>query len=106
MECFRKKNQRIFFLNRHLPINLEGKVFNYCVLPAMTYGCQTRSLTKAFVKKLETSLRTTERQLLTVKLKDRICNTIIRLQTRVTDIVQYVTNAKWKWAGHIVQMRR
>ena len=24
---------------------------------------------------------------------------------RVTDVVQYVTNTKWKWAGHIDRMK-
>ena len=43
--------------------------------------------------------------MLNVKLKDRIRNNIIRQRTRVTDIVQYVTNAKWKWAGHIARMK-
>ena len=34
--------------------------------------------------------------MLNVKLKDRIHNTIMRQRTRVKDLVQYVTNAKWK----------
>ena len=38
-------------LDRYLPMSLKRKVFNQCVLPAMTYGCQTWSLTKALVKK-------------------------------------------------------
>ena len=46
-----------------------------------------------------------ERKMLNVKLKDRIRNTIIRLPTRMIDIVQYVTNTKWKWAGHITGMK-
>ena len=71
----------------------------------MTYGCQTRSLTKALVKKLETSQRAMERKMLIVKLKDRIRYTIIRQRTRVTDIVQYVINTKWKWAGHIARVK-
>ena len=37
-----------------------------------------------------------ERKMLNVKLKNRICKTIIRQRTRETDIVQYVTNTKWK----------
>ena len=74
-------------------------------LPAMAYGCQTWSATKALVKKLETSQRAMERKLLNVKLKDRIRITIIRQRTRVTDIVQYVTNTKLKWAGHIARMK-
>ena len=38
---------REIFLDRHLPMSLKRKVFNQCVLPAMTHGCQTWSLTKA-----------------------------------------------------------
>ena len=45
------------------------------------------------------------RGMLNVKLKDRIRNTTIRQRTRVTDIVQYVTSTKWKWAGHIARMK-
>ena len=45
---------REIFLDRHLPTSLKRKVVNQCILPAMTYGCQARSLTKALVKKLET----------------------------------------------------
>ena len=96
---------REIFLDRHLLMSLKRKVFNQCVLPAMTYGCQTWSLTKASVKNLETSQRAMERRMLNVKLKDRIRNTTIRQRTRVTDIVQHVTNTKWKWAGHIARMK-
>ena len=96
---------REIFLDRHLPMSLERKVFNQCALPEITYGCQTWSLTKALAKKLKTSQRAMERRMLNVKLEDRIRNTTIRQRTRVTDIVQYVTNTKWKWAGHIARMK-
>ena len=43
--------------------------------------------------------------MLNAKLEDRIHNTTIRQRTRVTDIVQYVINTKWKWAGHIARMK-
>ena len=43
--------------------------------------------------------------MLHAKLKDRIRNTIIKQITRVTGIVQYVTNAKWKWAGRVAQVK-
>ena len=32
---------RELFLDRHLPMSLNRKVFSQCILPAMTYGCQT-----------------------------------------------------------------
>ena len=46
---------REIFLDRHFPMSLKRKVFNQCVFPAITYGCQTWSLAKALVKKLEIS---------------------------------------------------
>ena len=36
------------------------------------------------------------KKMLDIKSKNRIRNTIIRQGTRVTDIVDHVTNAKWK----------
>ena len=86
-------------------MSLKRKMFNQCFLPAMTYGCQTWSLTKALVKKLETSQWAMKRKMLNVKLKDKIRNTIIRQRSRVTGIVQQVTNTKWKWAGHVTRMK-
>ena len=83
--CFGKYGE--VFLDSHLPTCLKRKVFNQGVLPAITYGCQTWSLTKALVKKLETSQAAMGRKMLNDKLKDRIRNTIIRQRTRVTDIV-------------------
>ena len=43
-----------------------------------------------------------ERKMLNVK---SVRNTIIRQRTIVIDIVQYETNTKWKWAGHIARMK-
>ena len=86
-------------------MSLKRKVFNHCVLPAMTYGCQTWSLTKTLIQKPETSQRAVERRMRNVKLKERIRNTISRQRTRVTNVVQYVTNTEWKWAGYIARMK-
>ena len=46
-----------------------------------------------------------ERKMRRAKLKVGIRHTMVRQRTRVTDIVQYVTNTKWKWAGHITRMK-
>ena len=82
---------RDIFLNRHLPVSLQGKAFNQCDFPTVTYGCQAWSLTKQLVpkkiKKLETSQRAMERKMLNVKLKDRTRDTIVRQRTRITNIV-------------------
>ena len=71
----------------------------------MSYQQWHMHTTKALVKKLETRQRAMEMKMLTDKLKDRIRNNIFRQRTRVTDIIQDVTNTKWKSAGHIARMK-
>ena len=92
---------REIFLDRNLPMWLKRKVFHQCVLPTMTYGWQTWSLSKALVKKLEICKRVMKRKMVNVKLKRRIKNTINRQRTRVIDIVEHVTNMKWKWVARL-----
>ena len=95
---------REIFLDRHLPVSLKRKVFNQC-LTGNDIWMPNMVSHKSISKKLETSQRGMERKMLNVKLKDRIRNTTLRQRTRVTDIAQYVTNTKWKWAGHIARMK-
>ena len=40
-----KKNKEIL-QDKQLPISLKKQVMDQCILPAMTYGCQTWSLNK------------------------------------------------------------
>ncbi|CAH2258529.1 jg12369 [Pararge aegeria aegeria] len=70
-----------------IPQCLKTKVFEQCVLPVMTYGSETWSLTMG----LRTRLRVTHVE--------------IRRRTRVTDIAQRVAKLKWQWAGNIVRRR-
>ena len=40
--------------DRQLPISLKKQIMDQCVLPTMTYGCQTWSLNKQMTNKLRT----------------------------------------------------
>lgn len=44
-------------VNGNLPLSLKRKLYNYCILPVLTYGEETWRITK----KLERKLRTTQR---------------------------------------------
>ena len=90
--------------DKQLPISLKKRMFDLCVLPTITYGCQTWSTTKQINKKLATTQRAMERRMLGIKLQDRIPNQAIRDITKVKDIIQYVSTMKWKWAGHVSRM--
>ena len=63
---------RKYSQDKQLPISLKKQVMDQCILPTMTYGCQTWSLNKQMTNKLRTAQRAMERKMLDLKLKDKI----------------------------------
>ena len=100
--CFGRNRE--VFLDDEMPMSLRRQVFDQCVLPSMTYGCQTWSLTKEMGQRLRTAQRTMERKMLKLKVKDKVKCADIRKRTGVQDIVQFVLKQKWKWAGHVARL--
>ena len=83
---------------------LKRKVLDQCVLPVLTYGAETLTLTRETANKLRVAEIEMERAILSITLRDRIPNDEIRRRTRVTDVVERVAHLKWSWAGHIARM--
>ena len=100
-----KKNPKEILQDKQLPISLKKQVMDQCILPTMTYGCQTWSLNKQTTDKLRTAQRAMERKMLDLKLKDKIPCSEVRKRTKIIDIVEYTLKQKWKWAGHIARLK-
>jgi hypothetical protein len=84
----------------------KSQIFNMCIVPSLTYGCQTWTLTSKIIKKLETTQNSIERSILNFKKKDRKkLKTIKSLLKENTDVVKYVRRQKWRWAGHVARMK-
>ena len=103
MELFWKKKE--IFQDSQLPISLKKQVMDQCILPTMTYGCQTWSLNKQMTNKLRTTQTAMERKMLDLKLQDKIPCSEIRKRTKIIDIIEYTLKQKWKWAGHIPRIK-
>ena len=89
--------------NNDFSMSLKRRVFESCVLPSITYGCETWVLTKAHIQKLQVCQRAMERSMLGIKIKDKIRNTIIRERTEVIDIIDKICRQKWRWAEHMAR---
>ena len=83
--------------------SLKRKVFDTCVLPVLTYGAETLTLTKASENKLRVAQRAMERSMLGITLRDKMTNQWIREQTKVIDVMERIASLKWSWAGHIAR---
>ncbi|KAL3287523.1 hypothetical protein HHI36_001992 [Cryptolaemus montrouzieri] len=89
--------------SREVPINFKRKTFETCIMPVLTYGLETMTLTRAYANKLQVTQRAMERSMLGVSLRDKIKNEEIRRRTRVTDILRRIAELKWHWAGHVAR---
>ena len=76
---------------------------NSCLLPCLTYGCQTWKFTNSIKEKIRTCQRGMERSMLSIRKIQKIRHTKIRKLTKSTDALQYAKKLKWKWAGHVVR---
>ena len=79
----------------NMPQCLKRKVFNQCVLPAMTYGAETLTLTTASANKLMVTQRKMERSMLGVSSRDHIRNKDLRRSTRVKEVINQIRKLKW-----------
>ena len=89
------KHRDIFKSN--LAICLKRQVYNSCVLPAMTYGAETWTLTKQAQNKLAAAQTKMERSMLNITYKDRRTNIWARERTKLIDIIYTVRKMKWSW---------
>jgi hypothetical protein len=86
-----------------IPLCLKRKLYNQCILPVMTYGCQTWVLTQAQLNRLQVTQRKMERIMLGITLMDKVNNSIIRAKTRLTDVAVFCKKIKWNFAGKIAR---
>ena len=101
--CFSK--YREILLSKSVPQKLKTKLFDQCILPTLTYGCQTWALNKEILIVLRSAQRAMERRMLGVRLIQKINHAELRKRTRVTDIIEYVCRMKGRWCGHVARMR-
>ena len=83
----------------NLAICLKRHVYNACVLPAMTCGAETWTLTNQSQNILAAAQTKMERSMLNITYKDRKTNVWVRERTRVIDIINTVRTMKWTGAG-------
>ena len=77
-----------------IPLSLKKKVFNQLILPVLTYGSETWSLTKAMERKLVSTQRAMERIMMGIILKDGKKATWIREQTKAEDTIWTIKKKK------------
>lgn len=88
----------------NMPIKIKANCMSRCLLPCLTYACQTWKHTAKIKKKITTCQRGLERSMLNIKKIQKIRHTKIRKITQTTDVLNLIRKFKWKWAGHVARL--
>lgn len=87
-------------LSKHLKL----KIFNSCVIPVLTYGCESWKATKALERKLDNFENKCLRRILNLKWSDFRPNTQIRQETKQENVSNFIRKRRWNYIGHTLRM--
>ena len=93
------------FKDKDMPIKEKRRVFNTCVLPCLSYGCQTWALNDKQIKKIKVCQNGMERSVIGVKRKDKVKLQSIKSKTKFENIHTTYKRLKWRWTGHMLRER-
>lgn len=88
---------------KEIPTGQKFKIFKSCIIPVLSYGCQTWGLTKKQEQKLNVCQNNMERTILNIKLRDRVKITTIKAKSKTKTLSSVIKQQKWRWAGHIMR---
>ena len=94
---------RDILTSKKISANTKAHVFNTHVTPAMTYACETWSLTGKEEHFLQVTQRKMERRMTNIRLISHTTNEELRRRSKVEDILDTVYLSKRRWAGHVIR---
>ena len=89
-------------LKSNLKLKSKIRVFESTIVPVLTYGAQTWATTKKQLGKIQTTQNSMLRQLLGIKIKDKVSLEKIYAKTRAKRVGVIAKTLKLKYAGHLI----
>ncbi|GBP81979.1 Intraflagellar transport protein 80 homolog [Eumeta japonica] len=92
--------------NKEMSLKSKRIVYNMCILPCLTYGCQTWALTQQLSNKIKVCQNSIERSVVGVKRKDRVNLEKIKNKTKFKNAHSVCKKLKWRWTGHMLREKK
>ncbi|CAB3228197.1 unnamed protein product [Arctia plantaginis] len=89
--------------NEEMSIKIKRTVYNTCILPCLTYGCQTWALTDQLSNKIKVCQNSIERSVIGLRRRDRVKLETIKTETKFKNAHIVSRRLKWRWAGHMLR---
>ena len=91
--------------NNGIRLNTKISVYKAAVLTSLLYGCETWTLTKKQLRRLEKFHQTTLRKIARIKWFHKVTNYEVLSRCNVTTLQSMVDKARLRWTGHVVRMK-
>ncbi|GBP31106.1 Putative uncharacterized transposon-derived protein F52C9.6 [Eumeta japonica] len=92
--------------NKEMTMSVKRKVYNVCILPCLTYACQTWALIEQQKRKINICQNEIERNVLGVKKRDKIQLKRINEKTKFRKVQTVCRKLKWQWTGLMLRERK
>jgi len=79
-------------------------MYNAVVIPSLIYCCETWTLYRRHIKKLEHFLMRALRSILKISWKDHVTNLDVLQRANSTSIESILIKAQLRWVGHVIRM--
>ena len=89
---------------RHIPIEIKRLIYTTVLIPTLTYGAETWTLTTKDVSRLVAAEMKPIRLILGKTIRDRIRNEELRGRLEVISLETRIEQAKLRWLGHVERM--
>ena len=102
--AFGRLSKRLW-TNCGIKLNTKICVYKAAVLTSLLYGCETWTLTKKQVKRLEKFHQTTLRKIARIKWFHKVTNYDVLSRCSISSLQSMIDKARLRWTGHVVRMK-
>jgi len=100
---FGRLSKRVF-QNRNLKSTTKVMVYKAVILPALLYGCETWTIYRKDLRKLESFHQRKLRCLMNIKWQDKVRNVAVLEKGSIRSIESMIMLHRLRWSGHVVRM--
>lgn len=101
--AYGRLRERVFD-SHDITISTKLKVYVQCLLPLLTYGCETWTLYRHNINQLRTVQQRHLRKILRIKWSDFVSNEEVLRRSGAEDIEIILTRNRLRWFGHVARM--
>ena len=91
--------------NKGIRLDTKISVYKAAVITSLLYGCETWTLNKKQIMRLEKFHQTTLRKIARIKWFHKVTNYEVLSRCNIPSLQSMVESARLRWTGHVVRMK-